>query len=196
MTQPWFHCSRCGWDSGPVPERDWEFPDRRYHQALEAYRNHWFHQCPNAEEKESQSTVMRQTAPHPTVLAELVDKLVYKPGWQFTLADTDRGQGSQGLTLAILITTPDSYHQDTKRRVMHYMPVPPAAFNAQSWRRWLFDQVLLVESHEACEFFQIDGVRPFPPHHGPGFNPYTIFDHGTDQDARTSYRGDVKDPRA
>lgn len=36
---------------------------------------------------------MRQVAPYPTVLAELVEQLEYRPGWRFDLVDIDRGQG-------------------------------------------------------------------------------------------------------
>lgn len=88
----------------------------------------------------------------------------------------------------------NSYHPDRGEtyRVNHYMPVPPAAYNRQSWQRWLLDQFLLVERHEACEFFTIDGERPYAPHHGPGNDPYIIFDHGTDTDRRTSFRGQLK----
>lgn len=134
---------------------------------------------------------MRQTAPDPETLFDLVEQLTYKSGWTFTVRSVDRGQGSTGLTLCILIRTPDSYHPEEMRSVMHYMPVPPAAFDERSWRRWLFDQILLVERHEAAEFFQISGARPYAPHHGPGNDPYIVFDHGTDEDVRTSYRGVV-----
>lgn len=135
---------------------------------------------------------MRQTAPYPHALASLVERLTYKADWVFTLADVDRSQGSEGLTLCIRITMPDTYHPDIPRGVMHYMPVPPAAYDERSWRRWLFEQILLVERHEACEFFVIDGERPLAPHHGPGNDCYAIFEHGTDEDVRTSFRGEVK----
>lgn len=151
---------------------------------------------------------MKQEAPDPVELQHLVDELRYKDGWTFTLEDLDRGQGSIGLTLCILIAPPDAYHSERLRKVMHYMPVPPAAFDKRSWRRWLFDQIIDVETHEACEFFRFElsgkfvtggGAeadtyveRPFAPHHGPGNNPYTIFEHGLDVDARTSFRGEVK----
>lgn len=134
---------------------------------------------------------MRQEAPFPDVLAEMVAELTYKRGWVFSLEDLDRGQGSRGLTLCILITTPNSYNPDELRRVMHYMIVPPAAYDRRSWQRWLLEQILLVEQHEACEFFTVAGDKPYAPHHGPGNNPYTIFDHGTDLDRRTSFRGEV-----
>ena len=42
-----------------------------------------------------------QLAPFPHELAELVKALHYKTRWRFRLADTDRGQGSFGLTLII-----------------------------------------------------------------------------------------------
>lgn len=135
-----------------------------------------------------------QVAPYPTILQDLVEHLVYRPGWTITLRMLDRGQGSEGLTLTIQTLGYDTYHLDRGEsyRINHYMPVPPAAYNEVSWRRWLFDQILAVESHEACEFFQIDGKRPYAPHHGPGNDPYIVFDHGTDEEMRTSYLGEVR----
>jgi len=137
-------------------------------------------------------TVFYQSAPFPTALAELVNDLVYRPGWHFSLEDIDRGQGSKGLTLKILTKGYDSYHvsEGMNYRVYHYMPVPPAAYDRRSWQRWLLEQILLVERHEACEFFQIAGRRPYAPHHGPGNDPYIIFEHGTEEDARTRYTGE------
>lgn len=153
---------------------------------------------------------MRQVAPYPTELAEMVEMLAYKPGWIFTLRDIDRGQGSEGLTLDIVTLGYNSYHpeQGENYRVHHYMPVPPASFDRRSWRRWLLDQILLVERHEACEFFRFelhgkftlrDGShsdtyteRPYAPSHGPGNDPYLIREIGTDEDRRTSFRGDIK----
>jgi hypothetical protein len=137
-------------------------------------------------------TTVMQFAPLPGPLHELVDALTYKAGWVFTIEHVDRGQGSEGTTLCILITTPDSYAPERLRRVMHYMPVPPASYDKRSWQRWLLEQILLVERHEACEFFQVDGRRPYAPHHGPGNDPYIIFEHGSDEDVRTSFRGEVK----
>lgn len=133
---------------------------------------------------------MRQVAQDPGVLAGLVERLKYKHGWKFSLSDIDRGQGSEGLTLQILITVPDSYNPDKMFRVMHYMIVPAAAYDERSWCRWLLDQILLVEQHEACEFLQIDDHRPYAPNHGPGRDPYTIMDQGFREDAQTTFRGE------
>lgn len=150
---------------------------------------------------------MRQAAPFPHTLARLVDCLGYKPGWTFRLVDNlDRGQGSVGLTLIINITGPNSYRLWEKISVNHYMLVPPAAYDMRSWRRWLLDQVLLVERHEACEFFRLHvnevgeltadadsgyADRPYAPSHGPGNDPYLIREIGTEADARMSFRGDL-----
>jgi hypothetical protein len=130
-----------------------------------------------------------QEAPYPTELASLVDDLSYKPGWAFSLRHIDRGQDSSGLTLVITPLVPDSKHPENTIRVSHYMIVPAASYDRRSWLRWLLDQVLLVESHEACEFFCIDGRQPYPPNHGPGRNPYQILETGTVADAETSFRG-------
>jgi hypothetical protein len=146
----------------------------------------------------SEAAVMRQTAPYPQILADLVDRLEYRRGWTFRLSGIDRGQGSEGLTLIITVTGADSYDQDKKICVNHYMPVPPAAYNARSWQNWLFEQVLLVEKHECMEFFTIRDepgsehyVKPMAPAHGPGNDPYLVLTYGTDIDRRTSFRGEV-----
>jgi hypothetical protein len=134
---------------------------------------------------------MHQAAPWPTALEDIVAHATYKAGWTFSLRNTDRGQGSQGLTLCILIATPNSYRADEIRHVMHYMIVPAAAYDTRSWTRWLLEQILLVERHEACEFFQVGGQRPYAPHHQPGSDPYTVFELGTEIEQRTSYKGEV-----
>lgn len=135
-----------------------------------------------------------QSAPFPTDLEEMVANLTYRALWTFSLTNLDRGQGSEGLTLVILITTEDAYNRDRQRSVVHYMPVPPAAYDRRSWRRWLLDQCIAVDRHEACEMFEIEGEgKPFAPNHGPGRDPYTIFDYAEDTDRRTSFRGEIKE---
>lgn len=136
--------------------------------------------------------MMRQEAPDPAPLAALLAGLEYKTGWTFTLEDINRGQGSSGLTLCILIVTDNSYDPGGPPiRVMHYMPVPPAAYNTRSWQRWLFTQILLVEQHEAAEFFKIAGHRPYAPLHGEGNDPYLIAELADDTERRTTFRGEL-----
>src|SRR5258708_4838109 len=90
-------------------------------------------------------------APYPEILAKLVEACEYRPDWEIHLVHLDRGQDSFGLTLRIITLGYDSYHPEKGEtyRVAHYMPVPPAAYNEQSWCRWLLEQFILVERHEA-----------------------------------------------
>lgn len=140
----------------------------------------------------SEDRVNTNAAPYPEALERLVEACSYREGWLFYMRDEDRGQGSRGLTLTIVIDGFDTYNPTERMRVRHLFPVPPAAYNEQSWRRWLFDRVLKVERHEAAEFFQIDGKRPYAPHHGPGCDPYLIFEVGTTQEQRTNFLGEER----
>lgn len=139
-------------------------------------------------------TVQHQAAPYPDILATLVENLIYRAGFTFWLADDyDRGQGSVGLTLFIAIDLPDAYHPQRNRGVSHLFPVPPAAYDMRSWRRWLFDRIGDVELHERMECFIINGEHPYGPSHGPGNDPYMIREMGTELDRRTSFLGKVND---
>lgn len=151
---------------------------------------------------------MRQEAPYPEILADLVERLRYRPGWKFMLADfqrdDDHGRGeARGLTFVVTADTMDAYHPDEPRPVAHYFIVPAATYDERSWLRWLLDCLLKVETHECCEYFQlaIDVElrgrqhhaleRPYAPSHGPGNDPYTIRELSTELDQRTSFRGAV-----
>lgn len=107
------------------------------------------------------------------VLAALVPRITYKPGWTFELKEISRGQGSEGLTLCIGATVKNSFGDDLVG-ILHLMPVIPAAYDEDTWKRWILDQILLVEQHECMEFYRIDGEQPFFPEHGPGRSPYSI----------------------
>lgn len=151
---------------------------------------------------------MRQEAPDPIELRELVRSAVYKPGWSVHLYDDlsrdfatdDDGAATSeiighGMTLDITTHTVNSYHPDDGTiRVHHYFIVPAATYDRRSWRRWLLDCYLKVEQHECCEFLQLDGERPYAPSHGPGNDPYLIREVGTAQDVETSFRG-VRNPQ-
>ncbi len=140
---------------------------------------------------DTQAQLLTQESPYPQALADLVERLTFKPGWRFVLTHMDRGQGSKGLTLDIVVTGPNSYSPDELIQVHHFMIVPAASFDERAWMRWLFDQCLLVETHEACEFFKIDSVRPYGPHHEPGHNPYTIHEVGSFEETLKNHRGDI-----
>jgi len=142
-------------------------------------------------------SLLVQEAPYPDTLQDLVDSLVYRPGWKFRLARLDRGQGSIGLTLVITTLGYDAYHVDRGEtyQVNHYMLVPPAAYNQPSWRMWLFEQILLVEKHEAMEFFAFLSekkiTRPYAPNHGFGWDPYLVTEVSWDRDRRTNFRNEL-----
>lgn len=138
-----------------------------------------------------------QVAPFPTALASLVERLTYRPGWHFFLRDVDRDEDTEGhvvgrgLTFVVETLGYNSYKPSDGEtyRVNHYFIVPAATYDERAWRRWLFDQILLVETHEAMEFFRIDKRRPYAPNHGPGRNPYVVHERGTEQDATTMFTG-------
>jgi hypothetical protein len=133
---------------------------------------------------------MSQSAPYPHELRDLVRSCVYKPGWTFSLGRVDRGQDSIGLTMTIRVTNPDSYDPTRYQSVLHYFIVPAASYNRRSWRRWLFERIRDVETHEACEFFQVDGERPYAPLHGPGNDPYFVYELASAEDVDTNFRGE------
>ena len=163
-----------------------------------------------------QTRAMHQTAPYPQALADLVGRLRYRRhlGWRVWLEDDlqrdkpGRHSGeSRGLTLVVLRTGPDTYNPDQTLRVHHYFAVPPATFDPDSWQRWLFDTLGLVDDHERMEDFALTETgdwisaagehvtekttRPYAPNHGPGRNPYVVHDYATDTHRRTSFRGDL-----
>jgi hypothetical protein len=108
------------------------------------------------------------------VLAQLVERVTYKPGWKFELQEVNRGQGCAGLTLMISATLDDSSNPGAKVGVLHLMPVLPAAYDEDAWMGWILEQIMLVEQHEALEFYKVDGEAPFFPGHAPGRNPYGV----------------------
>jgi hypothetical protein len=151
---------------------------------------------------------MRQVAPYPDILADLVKRLRYRRhmGWEVWLDDDlqrdkpGRHSGeSRGMTLVVQRCGPNTYHPEQVMAVNHYFPVPPATYNEASWQRWLFDRLGDVDLHERMEDFAFAYaddpgaavVRPLAPQHGPGNDPYRVCEYAEDVARRTSFRGDV-----
>lgn len=111
----------------------------------------------------------------PQHLRELVETITYKLGWTFHLVTEYDDDGSGGLQLQIISDTEDSFNFRQRIRVRHSFLVPHASYNRDVWAAWVFDRVRDVETHEAAEFFRIDGVREFAPHHGNGEDPYRVW---------------------
>lgn len=95
--------------------------------------------------------------------AEIVAALAYKPGWRFKLG------GPLNRYLCVFATTPDSHAPTRERTTQHMFELPD--LDGRDFARWVFDRLLDAERHEAGEFFQIDGFRPFYPNH-QGEDPY------------------------
>ena len=135
-----------------------------------------------------------QIAPWPHELEEIVDELNYRPGWRFSLVhiedrEHDPAKLSSGLTLEVLSDTMDTYNPEQRRPILHYFPVPPATYNRESWLEWIRDRLIEIEVHEACEYMQVDGKRPFAPGHAPGWNPYAIRTVISQEAAETDWLG-------
>ncbi len=164
---------------------------------------------------------MRQVAPYPQALADLVSALRYRQhlGWRVWLEDDlqrdkpGRHSGeSRGMTLVVQRAGPNTYDHDEHMRVNHYFAVPPATYNRASWMRWLFDRLGDVDTHERMEDFAFAMVievrpgtpqrnadeaevleRPLAPCHGPGWDPYVVTYERAGTDRRTSFRGVLDD---
>lgn len=108
----------------------------------------------------------------PPYLDDLVRSLTYKKGWRMYLETDISEDGSGGLTFFVISVTDDSMVKDKKISVRHGFLVPLASYNRDSWAAWLRDRMQDVETHECNEFFRIDGLREFAPHHGNGEDPY------------------------
>ncbi len=140
-----------------------------------------------------------QSAPWPDALERMVNQLEHRPGWCISLvADYPRDEVDgeivgHGTTLVVDIVCPNAYDHEQMRRVRHLFIVPAATYDERSWQRWLLEQLLLVDRHEACEYFTVDGDHPYAPSHGPGNDPYLIREIGTDLDRRTAFTGEVND---
>lgn len=112
------------------------------------------------------------------ILEALIPEVSYKD-WVFNLLNrtrtTEHYAGGEGLTLEIRAEVPDSTSPDAMIRFCHLMPIPPSCWGREAWERWVLDQILLVEQHEACEFFTVGTKKPFFPAHGDsGGNGYEI----------------------
>lgn len=111
-------------------------------------------------------------------LEHVVSQVAYKEGWNVRLGymhrPTEHYAGSTGLTLIISAPVPNSVKPGEMTYVEHWMHVPPTSWGHDTWVRWVLDQIILVETHEAMEFYQVGKYKPYFPAHGPGRNPYEI----------------------
>lgn len=126
----------------------------------------------------------------PAGLRDLIASASYKPGWSFTLAEHYEPDGSGGLVLWIDSDTANSLDPTRRIVVRHSFLVPAATYNRDTWAAWLFDRVRDVETHEAAEFFRLNGIREFAPHHSNGEDPYRVW-HVSDYATASKRAGDA-----
>jgi hypothetical protein len=107
--------------------------------------------------------------------ARLVALVSYKPGWRFKVA------GPEGRYLCVYAETPNSHHPSQPRLTQHTFPLPDDCDDERQFFRWVFDRLLLVEQHEAGEFFKVGEFRPFYPHHQDEGSPYVVVDRWDDR---------------
>jgi hypothetical protein len=88
-------------------------------------------------------------------LRELLQTFTYRPGWSFYL-ERD--------TLVIRANVLNTDNPKETIRVDFGIGLPFPTPHKFDWTRWLFDQIMVVEDHEAREFFKIGGVKVFDPH--------------------------------
>lgn len=106
-------------------------------------------------------------------LEAVVAAAAYKPGWRIGFVDDAEVSGYDG-RLRVVARTLDSRSPAHPVVVEHWITVPDGDRDDDRWARWLLDQLVKIETHEACEFFTVDGHRPFYPCHGLDDDPYTI----------------------
>lgn len=120
----------------------------------------------------------------PPGLRALVEAITYKPGWTFRLGVFREDGVARCWAFYVVSNTENSYDPTRRIRVRHEFLVPPASYKRDVWVAWLFDRIRDVETHEAGEFFQVDGVREFGPHHGNGEDPYRVWHVGDHEAVR------------
>lgn len=125
----------------------------------------------------------------PKYLRTLVENLSCRPGWRFYLEVEFAEDGAGGLHFFVISNTEDSLNPSQRIRVRHGFLVPPASYNRDTWAAWLFDRLGDVDTHERSEFFRINGVREFAPHHGNGEDPYRVW-HVSDYATANKSSGD------
>jgi hypothetical protein len=95
----------------------------------------------------------------------LIYRFVYKD-WAFSVTDTLW----EGPWLRIVAKLPDAYHPGETLDIGVDSPIPyPLIETEEDFWKYLMWRIWIIESHEAREFFTVDGEKIFDPH-APGAN--------------------------
>lgn len=113
------------------------------------------------------------------ILEDALKSIEYKreppPDWFGRRFNLERDDESNHAILHIYTYNPNTYKEGKMRLTNHEFLVPCATYNREAWIRWVFDNIAKIELHETTEFFFVDGVRVYGPHHGNGWDPYTFW---------------------
>lgn len=88
-----------------------------------------------------------------------VARVSYRPGWTFTVEE----RGFEDPWLRIVAPVPNAYDPAQTIDLGIDSPLPPMA-DTDQLHSWLIWRICRIETHEAREFFKIDGFVQFDPH--------------------------------
>ena len=94
-------------------------------------------------------------SPDEEPLQRLLNGFTYRPDWSFVI------ENGVLVVRALVIDT------DNTGKIIPLqfgIGLPSRVRPGFDWTRWLFDQIMEVERHEAQEFFKINGIKVFDPH--------------------------------
>jgi hypothetical protein len=91
-------------------------------------------------------------------------KVTYRDQWRFVLYP----HPYEGIWLSIIAELPDADHPG-KTRVNNMRVALPPIPDVNYLHAWLLHRLIRIESHEAREFYRVDGVKIADPH-APGAN--------------------------
>lgn len=93
-------------------------------------------------------------------LARELAKVSYRPGWVFSIMEDLH----QGPTLRIVAQVEDGYHPGKMLDLGINSRIPDIITEPKQFHRWLLWRVLEIESHEAREYFRVNGELLRDPH--------------------------------
>lgn len=95
---------------------------------------------------------------------EFISTVKYKPGFKISIEDDQ--QSPLFLRLELLVR--DAYNEQSTELLPLTKMIAVGEYDLgldkPFWRQILFRYIQQLEMHEAGEFFQIEGERPFDPH--------------------------------
>jgi hypothetical protein len=102
-----------------------------------------------------------------TELRGIIEKITYKPGWNFSLRDepSDLHYYYTQSVFTITFSVPDAYGFSNMVTIVSQVMFSLEMFqDAERFVDWVMYQILDCEKHEMREFFRYDGVLVSDPH--------------------------------